>query len=250
MKNPASLTEVRGKSVLVAGCGTGKDIPWWVPYQPSRILGVDYFNYRRAWDLLIRAYGETVPISFIQGDLQSLESIGDQSFDIVGSDTVLEHLQNLPNALREFYRILRPRGILYASFGPLWYCWGGDHLSGYDDNASGYNHLVLKRQAYEDYVDGAGEFSHSEADGRTWIKNDMFSHLTPQEYLAALDDAGFEKVHLGVGLEPRAEECLRRNPELKARLTAEFGEFDLLVKSMTIVYRKPDPSLPLTSPPT
>jgi len=51
-------------------------------------------------------------------------------------------------------------------------------------------------------------------------------------------------------LEPRAEECLLRNPELKARLTAEFGEFDLLVKSMTIVYRKPDPSLSPTSPPT
>jgi len=250
MKNSASLTEVRGKSVLVAGCGTGQDIPWWVPYQPSRILGVDYFNYRSAWDLLVRAYGKTVPISFIQGDLHRLESIGDQSFDIVGSDAVLEHLRNLPKALREFYRILRPRGILYASLGPLWYSWGGDHVSGYEDNASGYNHLVLKGQEYEDYLNGAGEISHSENDGRTWVKNNMFSYLAPQEYLAALADAGFEKVHLGVVLEPRATECLRRNPELKARLTDEFSEFDLLVKSLIIVHRKPDTSLLLTSPPT
>jgi hypothetical protein len=99
-------------------------------------------------------------------------------------------------------------------------------------------------------VDGAGEFSHSEADGRTWIKNNMFSYLTPKQYLAALADAGFERVHLGVVLEPRAEECLRRNPELKARLTAELSEFDLLAKGMSVAYRKPETSLSIASPPT
>jgi len=77
----------------------------------------------------------------------------------------------------------------------------------------------------------------------------MFTYFTPQEYLAALAEAGFEKVHLGVVLEPRAKECLRRNPELKARLMEEFSEFDLLVKSLIIVYRKPDTGLSLTSPP-
>jgi ubiquinone/menaquinone biosynthesis C-methylase UbiE len=183
-------------------------------------------------------YGDRAQLSFMQGNLGNLDWLDDETFDVVGSDAVFEHLRDLPAVLQEFHRILKPGGVVYATFGPLWYSWGGDHFSGYDSIASGYNHLVLEQGTYERYLENAGEFSHSEHDGRTWIKGGLFSYLRPREYLAALNDAGFEKVYLGVVLDPRAVRCLRENLKLKARLLAENEELDLIVNAMTIIYRK------------
>lgn len=232
------LCRIRGKSILLAGCGTGRDIPTWLDYEPLGILGVDYFDYQRAWASLIDEYDSEGKLSFAQGDLKNLEWLADESFDIVASEAVFEHLRDLPTILQEFRRILKPGGALYAAFGPLWYCWGGDHISGYDGLASGYNHLLLEQDAYERYLDAAGEFSHSEHDGRTWIKHDMFSYLRPQEYLAVLEEAGFDRVHLSAMIEPRAIRCFREHPELKARLAADNSELDLITNSLIIIYRK------------
>src|SRR3954453_193165 len=47
---------IRGRSVLIAGCGTGREIPTWINYQPSRVVGVDYFNYQQAWETWTREH--------------------------------------------------------------------------------------------------------------------------------------------------------------------------------------------------
>jgi ubiquinone/menaquinone biosynthesis C-methylase UbiE len=231
------LIGITGQRVLVAGCGTGRDLPSWLQYQPLSLLGVDYFNYRRAWEALTSKY-RGHQISFIQGELGNLDGIEDESVDIVGSDAVFEHVQDLAAVLKEFYRILRPDGAIYATFGPLWYSWGGDHISGYDCLASGYSHLVLNPESYEEYLESAGAFSHSEHDGRTWIKHRLFSYLRPKAYLGLLQEAGFSKLHLGLVLEPRAIRCLRENPEIKLRLLEMAGELDLILTGITLIYKK------------
>jgi SAM-dependent methyltransferase len=231
------LIGIGGKRVLAAGCGTGRDLPSWLIYRPAILIGVDFFNYKRAWEALTQEYRE-YPLHFIQGDLGDLKEVEDDSIDIVGSDAVFEHLRNLPTVLQEFHRILKPGGIVYATFGPLWYGWGGDHISGYDSIAHGYNHLVLNPEDYQRYLEQAGEFSHSEHDGRTWIYHKLFSYLHAKEYLALLDEAGFAKLNLGIVLDPRAIRCLRENPGLKSRLLAMAEELELLVTAITLIYQK------------
>jgi len=231
------LIGIEGKRVLVAGCGTGRDIPIWLIYRPEILIGVDFFNYGRAWEALTQKYCG-YPLHFMQGDLGDLKDIEDGSIDIVGSDAVFEHLRNLPTVLQEFRRILKPGGIVYATFGPLWYSWGGDHLSGYDNIASGYNHLVMDPEDYQRYLEQAGEFSHSEHDGRTWIYHKLFSYLRPKEYLGLLHAAGFAKLNLGFILDPRAIRCLRENPGLKLRLLPMAEELELLVTGITLIYQK------------
>jgi SAM-dependent methyltransferase len=231
------LIGLEGKRVLAAGCGTGRDLPSWLIYRPAILIGVDFFNYKRAWEALTQEY-RAYPLHFRQGDLGDLKDIEDDSIDIVGSDAVFEHLRNLPAVLQEFRRILKPGGIVYATFGPLWYSWGGDHISGYDSIGSGYNHLVLNPEDYQRYLEQAGEFSHSEHDGRTWIYHKLFSYLRAKEYLGLLDEAGFTRIHLGVVLEPRARRCLRENPDLRAQLLRIADELDLLVTGITLIYRK------------
>ncbi len=52
----------------------------------------------------------------------------DNSFDIVLSRSAFEHIQELPRALAEIKRILKPGGILWTRFGPIWSCNYGHHL--------------------------------------------------------------------------------------------------------------------------
>jgi SAM-dependent methyltransferase len=236
------LFALRGKSILIPGCGTGRDVSSWLPYHPDSLICVDWFNYQRAWDLLrrdVEARLSTTHVEFVQADVTSLEMFPDHAFDLIGSDAVLEHVRELATALKEFNRLLRTGGLLYATFGPLWYCWGGDHISGYDGLSGGYNHLLLDQEDYERYLDGAGAFQHSEHDGRTFIRHDLFSYLGPSQYLRLLQEAGFERVFVGAIVDPRAVKYLATYVECRKRLeNVVEGYLDLVITGMIVIYRK------------
>lgn len=233
------VCRIQGKSILIAGCGTGRDIPSWLPFLPAGILGVDYFDYSRSWNAVKAECRGKTSISFLQGNLENLFQIADNSIDIVASDAVLEHLRNFPAVLSEFSRIIRPGGVMYATFGPLWHAWGGDHFSGHDSLSAGYNHLLLEKEAYQSYLNGGGEFSHSEHDGRTWIENELFSYLRPLEYLQILDQSGLSRKHVGVVIEPNALKYQEDYPEQAALLLQRHSLLDLIVTGMTVIYEKP-----------
>lgn len=230
-----------GSDVLVAGCGTGRDIDSWVAMSPRQVLGLDWFSYDRSWDLWRERFAETTPeveVRFGQADLTRLDDIRDASFDVVGSDAVFEHLRDLPGVLAQFYRILRVGGVLYATFGPLWHAWGGDHVSGYDALESGFNHLLLDHDAWKTYLDGAGEHMHSEHDGRTWIEHELFSRLRPVEYLDYLHAAGFKRCFVAAIIDPRGVRFLRRYPNKARHLLERHPVLDLVVSGMTIVFQR------------
>jgi len=236
----ATIHDIRDQVILVAGCGTGNDLPSWVSLHPKRILATDWFNYSKAWDQLARqmtAINPGVEIDFLQADLENLSNIDDASVDVVASDAVFEHLRDLPKVLGEFQRILRPRGIVYATFGPLWFGYSGDHVSGYDHVLHGFNHLLLDPISYQAYLARMGEFNHSEHDGRTWISENLFSRLRPVEYLENLRQAGFERLHVQAVVDPRAVTCMR-DPQLGPRLIAQYSQLDLVISGMTVIYRK------------
>ena len=48
--------------------------------------------------------------------------------------------------------MFKNRGFLYSTFGPLWYSWGGDHVSGVNDINNGYNHLLMNDREYKNYL--------------------------------------------------------------------------------------------------
>ena len=232
---------LNGKKILVAGSGIGRDIPSWLKYNPSQILGIDFFNYHNAWALVKNHFSKKsrTIIDFKRGDLSKLDFIESNSFDVISSDAVLEHVKDLESVMYEFNRILKPGGILYSTYGPLWYSWHGDHYSGWDKLENGYNHLLLDKEKYEKYLSKKPFFEHSEDDGRTWIENDLFSYATPKEYLKIIEKSGFEKCYVANIIE---QECLnfsnihREKWEL---LINQHQAIDLLISGMSIIYRKP-----------
>lgn len=236
----AHFLPLKGRDVLVAGCGTARDIESWVELKPRRIVGIDWFSYERAWAMWKQRFSQKTPsveVHFAQVDLARMSEFPDACFDVVSSDAVFEHLKNLPEVLTEFHRILRPGGVLYATFGPLWYGHGGDHVSGYDAVTSGYNHLLLKEEDYQHYLEGMGAYTHSEHDGRTWIEHDLFSRLKPRQYLHCLEQAGFKRLFVSAIIDPLAIACLE-HPQFDKSLVERFDHLDLLISGMTIIYER------------
>jgi len=236
------LYPLEGKEILIAGCGTARDIPSWLAYQPASVIGIDYFSYEKAWRMRLEDLKSRFPrttIGFEQGDLSNLEGFGDERFDVIGSDAVFEHVKDLSAVLREFRRALKPGGLLYASFGPLWNSWGGDHISGYDGLSGGYNHLLLSREEYQAYLDAAGTFVHSEQDGRTWIRHGLFSYLKPKEYIDSLESNGFERMFVSAIIDPRAVQYRDKCKEDSARLASLVPDpWDLMISALVVIFRK------------
>jgi len=65
--------------------------------------------------ILVRADGRAVPMP-------------DASLDAIFSVATFEHIHNLEVAMREFSRVLRPGGILFTDFGPIWSSSVGHHV--------------------------------------------------------------------------------------------------------------------------
>ena len=232
---------LKNKSIMIAGCGTGRDIPSWINYSPKNLICVDYYCYKKSWEIIKNYYSnKKTKISFIQQNLESMNDITSNSLDIIGSDAVFEHLRNFPSVVSEFYRVLKPGGVLYANFGPLWRTWSGDHLSGFDALRSGFNHLLLNEKEYHKYLDSYGKFSHNEHDGRTWINSQMFSYLVAEEYIERLEQQGFKKLHISCSINPETEHFFKKFPTQSNYLINIYKKSDLLVAGLTIIYEKPN----------
>ena len=233
------ICSIKGKVILIIGCGTGKDIESWLLYAPKKIIAIDYFNYSRAWQARREAYANYgIEIEFRQASVDNLHWINDTSVDIVASDAVFEHLRDFSGSLKEVKRVLVSGGCLYATYGPLWHSWGGDHISSVKSLRDGYNHLLLNEGEYKEFLETFGQYDHDPNDGRTWIYNDLFSYLKPLEYSRILTDVGFSKQFVSAIIEPRALMYRKKFPDLFEVLNAKHGIENLIVTGMTVIFKK------------
>ncbi len=97
--------------VLDAGCGQGLSFPLLIEFfSPQRLIGVDVEDKCLA-RARARATQEHIPIDVRRGDLSALD-LPDASVDIIFCHQTFHHLVHQEAALREFYRVLKPGGLL------------------------------------------------------------------------------------------------------------------------------------------
>jgi len=239
-KNLNRYCQIKDKIILIVGCGTGEDLESWLAYNPKKIIAVDYLNYEKAWKIRKKHLSKKykTEIVFHQGDAENFDLIGDGTIDIIASDAVYEHLRFFNKVMKELYRVLSKNGVMYATFGPLWYCYGGGHTSDLGSFDKGYNHILLERNDYEKYLQTLGEYDELKPDGRLFHYNDLFSYLTTKQYLDAFNEAGFKKLFSSVMVGEKPIKFKKLYPDKFDLLVKKYGVEDLNIEALSIVYVK------------
>ncbi len=107
----ALLPGVSGKKVLDAACAAGWYTSWLLE-QGAAVTGIDFSP--NMIEMTRRRVGNRAEI--IRADLnEGLPFIGDGSVDIVLSSLTLHYLKDWTTVMGEFYRILRPDGVMVFS---------------------------------------------------------------------------------------------------------------------------------------
>lgn len=116
-----AVGEVRGKSVLDLGCGTGRHTTWLVSGGAS-VTALDFSE-----GMLREARRKTgiENVRFIAHDLHDPLPFADGAFDVVVSGLVLEHLRDLRVFFREARRVVRVGGrAVFSAMHPAMFLRG------------------------------------------------------------------------------------------------------------------------------
>lgn len=216
LKRTMSLLPIEASDVLVLGCGDGEELRLWERQRPRSLTGVDFFASPLDW---AKRDADTAAM-----DVSAL-AFADNSFDLVASTALLEHVRDLDACVAEMARVARPGGIVFASFGPLWPSYGGAHYLG------SYEHLWMTKAQFAAYIEARGiAYEHEEA--LHWLRHDMFSRATYNEYLAAFRRY-FHLEHITLAVSPQALRFKRQHPDAWASLRERWSEQDLSTFAMT-----------------
>ncbi|MBA3921776.1 MAG: class I SAM-dependent methyltransferase, partial [Nostocaceae cyanobacterium] len=221
----AALCNIKESTILVQGTGTGWDVLSWARLKPKKIIATDLFEFKESWEQ-IAAYCQDlfgVDVEFHQSPLENNSFLSDASIDLCASDTVFEHCLDLKSVLKESLRVLKPGGTLYASYGPLWFCAGGDHFSGRGGLKNAFNHLLLEPEEYMKYFK---EFLKEDEDfqsGGRYVEIDLFSRLNTQQYYNLFQESGFKTNSFILQISPTSLAFNQEFPSLFLQLQEKYS---------------------------
>jgi SAM-dependent methyltransferase len=238
------LRHIRDSIVLVQGTGTGWDVISWAKLRPRKIIATDMFPFEDSWAEITRYCYDRykVAVDFRLSAIESVPFLENNSVDFIASDAVYEHCRDLAGVMGESFRILKPGGCIYASYGPLYFCAGGDHFSGRGGLSTCFSHLLLNPEAYQQYLEAYQEGIEDFQGGARYIKLDLFSYLTTRQYLNIYREAHFVVRGLILEISPDALRFKKLYPDKFDFIANKYKDKcckdDLLIKANLIVLQK------------
>jgi len=227
LRRTTRYVNVHGASVLCLGCRDGLETTRWLARGARRVVGLDFFQQPQ-WRRLQQGDAVRRP-SFIAGDARRIP-FADGTFDLVSSESLLEHVSSPQDSIEEMFRVTKPGGVVFAIFGPLFYTSGGAHFEGT------YEHLLQEREEFIAYINRRGRpIEHSEC--LFYFKNDMFSYWAMDRYLQAFSI--FERLYSALFVSAEALTVRRTDPDVWQRLRDRYEEKDLLVSGLGLWLRRP-----------
>lgn len=209
------LYPLKGSTICIPGVGYGRNLFQLAAFKPKSIVAFDLYDYPEEWEFIKKAVKNKfgVEINFLRGDINRLAEVYKKYFDFVVTDAVLEHVNDLPYFTQNLKKILKETGIFYASFGPVWYGPGGDHI--YWGPKKIFDHLVLSKEIYQkNFNERFSSIEKDSTEGAFIVTNKLLSYLSVQKYFEILSETGFEKVLAFAKISTEAISLLRQKPEI------------------------------------
>jgi ubiquinone/menaquinone biosynthesis C-methylase UbiE len=231
-----------GKKVMDFGCGDGATTLGVASHVAAEVVGVDLHTaFMRLPDLTQANLGTaSLPenLSFRQTRLAEPLPFFDESFDLVYSWSVFEHLADIQGTLAEFHRVTREGAAIFIQIEPLFYGPFGSHLQRLVDEP--WAHLLYQEEEFLGMAASAVD-QVSEAEKDTLYRTNEFedtkryllgeynalNRTTSEELLSKVRGAGFNvqwhKIIKAEGLDPP--------PELLTRFPS-----DLLLTNQIVIF--------------
>lgn len=237
------FTDVRGKTVLEVGA---VDPALLFQLQKEGIdsgVGINNWYWDGSKEQAVKV-AENIVLSY--GDIRSLPLV-DESFDLVFTVAAFEHIHNLPTALTEMYRLLKPGGLVYSYFGPLWSSGVGHHLyfemhgvwyifpnkESTSSMLQDYEHLILDREQMQSKLNTQWDTEDVNEIIYQIYDNPHINRYTYSDYIKIFEDSAFEVVNLqGLG-------HMEIKPDVLEQLHAKFGsDNDFSCATMEVLLMK------------
>ena len=214
------LPDLRGKSILDFGCGTGIFTFLLETYYPARIVGIDLSEEMLK---IAKAKGaeKRSAAEFRLGDAGKLASYFEDTFDLVFSSTTTHYLSDLQELFENITRVLKDDGtcilsVIHPVYSAQYPVEHGDIFPG--DDAWVVRYLDKGRRAYI----------------QPWIEyNDNFEnrlsrsyHYTFSDYLNAILRAGLKIQEIREPMPPEAWKA------------SAFGRYDNYIETPTFMIMK------------
>jgi len=233
----------RPEHLLLAGCGDAGACSEWLALRPRRTIGIDLYSFAAAWSKVSLAARERgFEIDFRQGDLvQAFKYTGREWADLVVAEAVFEHCRDLDSVLKGLNQAMVKGGLLYASYGALWYAPGGDHFSGRGGLHNVYNHLLLDEAQYMNYFRAHLVQEEAVQNGGRYVPLNLFSRLCSHEYFDLYAKNRFKVEYLGFEVSELALKFKKAHPGLWEKLLQRYPRFsaeEFLIKSHWVWLRK------------
>ena len=180
------LPDLRGKSLLDFGCGTGIFTFLLEQYYPSKIIGID-LSEEMLKIAIAKAEAKKSSARFVLGDANKLASYFDETFDLVFSSTTTQYLANFDVLFENIRKLLKANGtcilsIIHPVYSAMYPIEHGDTFPNDDEWTVRY--LDQRKRAYI----------------QPWIEyNDNFEnqlsrsfHYTFSDYINAILRAGLK----------------------------------------------------------
>tara|TARA_Y100001958_G_scaffold132931_1_gene102801 strand:+ start:828 stop:1793 length:966 start_codon:yes stop_codon:yes gene_type:complete len=240
-----SIKNIKGSKILNLGCGNGIDIISWVRFKPSYIKAIDLMNYSKSWNKVkkyLKKKNIKTTVSFQQKNIININQ--KDKYDFIVSDAVFEHLNQFDKCMRICSKLLKKNGVIYASYGPLWYNYGGDHFSGRDKYMNGFNHIILDKKKYLNYFNKNFRSIKNEikfhGSGGLFVIRNLFSKLRGQDYMNVFKKYNLKAKFLAVEFCPLGYELIK-NKEIKNKILLKNKNInieDCYLKSHIIYLQK------------
>lgn len=211
------LVPLEGKRILEVGCGTGYVSKVLASEYRCSVIGVD-IKERDEWNLL---RSESPDLEYRVADLSSENPFDTESFDLIVSFAVWEHITHPFTMLSECSRLMKPSGAMYL-YANMYRAPNASHR--YREVFFPFPHLLFEEEVFSEYY-----MKHTRKSKQaTRINKLTYAHY--KEYFRILNlRIEHESLHR-IPLDEDFYDRFRRELERYPRFDLELAFFSVLLR--------------------